>query len=319
MNRDKFREIFDEGYLMPPYSSYGLFMFNQCRNNGYKYYCFTEGSTDDVFYKNVIGLEFLKNDTYFIPMQNIQEAPSEFDIGKSGVMNTYNDIRTRNNLLHYLNRCIFLIDHDYEGALSSKVVVPETLRDNLTITKLYSFENYFLIEENIDKIFKLFGLDDVNVFKQKLNNFVEEISEYNRLKSAINISYMKGVNYRPPVNYRKKYDSNEIFIFDFNNVYDYYFRKELFDRELNNMRTAVNNFEKAKEYFENDSLKFRNNINFVRGHDLYRFLQYYLWQRHNIDIRPRKNNINYIRMINECNIDIDIKNGLGKLMNKKIA
>lgn len=51
MNRDKFREIFDEGYLMPPYSSYGLFMFNQCRNNGYKYYCFTEGSTDDVFYK----------------------------------------------------------------------------------------------------------------------------------------------------------------------------------------------------------------------------------------------------------------------------
>ena len=46
-------------------------------------------------------------------------------------------------------------------------------------------------------------------------NFVEEISEYNRLKSAINISYMKGVNYRPPVNYRKKYDSNEIFIFDF--------------------------------------------------------------------------------------------------------
>ena len=118
-------------------------------------------------------------------------------------MNTYNDIRTRNNLLHYLDRCIFLIDHDYEGALSSKVVVPETLRDNLTITKLYSFENYFLIEENIDKIFKLFGLDDVNVFKQKLNNFVEEIREYNRLKSAINISYMKGVNYRPPVNYRK--------------------------------------------------------------------------------------------------------------------
>lgn len=115
-------------------------------------------------------------------MQNSQEAPSEFDIGKSGVMNTYNDIRTRNNLLHYLDRCIFLIDHDYEGALSSKVVVPETLRDNLTITKLYSFENYFLIEENIDKIFKLFGLDDVNVFKQKLNNFVEEISEYNRLK-----------------------------------------------------------------------------------------------------------------------------------------
>ena len=64
MNRDKFREIFDEGYLMPPYSSYGLFMFNQCRNNGYKYYCFTEGSTDDVFYKNV----FLNwsNTTYFL-------------------------------------------------------------------------------------------------------------------------------------------------------------------------------------------------------------------------------------------------------------
>ena len=64
MNRDKFREIFDEGYLMPPYSSYGLFMFNQCRNNGYKYYCFTEGSTDDVFYKNVLyicGIDKIRN------------------------------------------------------------------------------------------------------------------------------------------------------------------------------------------------------------------------------------------------------------------
>lgn len=307
---NSFKNQFLESIYTKP-KAYGLIEFNNSKSMNYEYYIFTEGTTDEVFYSNLNHSLFTKK-IKFIPMQDKEHAIDKTDIAKTGVMRTFNEIK--NKLGNDLKKCIFIVDHDYEGVFSSNIEVESDLKKNFTVTKGYSFENVFLEDNNIDLIFNYFGLPDVNLFKNKLNVFVKEISEYNRLKASIVITYMKGSDYSPAINYKSKYKSDEIFKFDFAGMYKYYFRKDIYDIEVCNQQDAVFNNENSKRYYYDVSSKFINNINYIRGHDLYRFLQFYLWQIHNIDLRPKSNNIHYKNIIKVLNVDMDFKNGNGVLI-----
>ena len=279
-------------------------------NRKLKWYCIVEGKTDKYFYKNIKNVNLNNNTEYLYGRNNSVEEG-----GKDTVIASFNIIRRISKLNKYMDKYIFIVDHDYGGLTSQEHYIDNSLFNSFTITKPYSFENYFLKEENIKIIFKYYGIEnDYYTFLNLYNQFAREIKEYTRLKSStIVVKQMQSEVYDQycPF-YRKKHSYDDIFVFDFSNGKLNYNRKNLYD-EISLMKRYVDNNESAKKYYKKYSYNLVMNNDFVRGHNAFDFLSNYLYQVHGIKLVVG-NNEEYINIVRMLKVDIDIRNGLGKLI-----
>lgn len=318
-------DVFIKSTIELPCSA-GIFEMNIYRNrNDIDYICFVEGPTDPLFYENIKNTVISKKKKEYIRMLTTDETDSGNNVGKEGVIKNYFNISRKFKDLLY--KCIFIIDHDYEG-LVSQYYEKEDLNENVfSITPYYAFENFFLTDENLYKIFKHFEIENYyKDFIKFLNQFVDETSNYSRLKSSITIACKKGKyhTYLPSSQTIIPYGKLKgqimtpynIFHFNFNNYYPHFYNKNFMELKNEDMWKAIKDSELIRSYYNNETQKFINNRNLVRGHDIYKLLEEYLKQRCGINISQKQldKKSRYKEITELLNIQMQFVNGLGEIL-----
>ena len=302
-----FTNTFYDRYHNNPNSTL-LFKFNNIINyvKDNEYCCFVEGNTDPLFYSNLKNYGILNNiDLEKYIYLRKQEKIDGDNSGKQGVIDSYNYLFKNKN--RNLKKCIFIVDHDYSGLENYKV--PKN--NGITMTKPYAFENYFLEDRNIKTIFNFYNISNhYDEFITKLNEFIKNIDDYNRLKSAITRYNHTGF-IGNDIRYKKIYSDKDIFNFNFKKK-DVPFNMTNMNKEIENMKKAVYTSIGAKSYYEYTTLKFSNKREWIKGHIIYDYLYNYLKQIHNIDL-----NNDYKKIVNMLDVDIEIKKGTGEVINNE--
>ena len=323
MNNESFKEKFLLNMESLPTSS-SIFEENIYRNDkNIDYICYVEGPTDSDFYGNISNTSISSKNIRFIRSLISGESENKLDIGKEGVIKNYFRVLSK----EALKKSIFIIDHDYDGLISDFYSLDELNDKYFSITDGYAFENYFLTSDNIKRIFDYFKLsiEEYYNFESYLKKFIEDVSNYNRLKSCTVIA-CKNCKYHTKLpstsvrfmygrNTGKKIEANDIFKFDFTNKYEYYFRKNLMEMQNKRIEYVIRNNSLIMDYYNNVSNRIDNNLMYIRGHDLYSFLQQYLYQMFNINISPRlkdRQYSHYIDIVKILDIKMKFVNGLGE-------
>ncbi len=310
----------------PPISS-SIMETNIYKNDkNIDYICYVEGPTDTTFYGNLKNCPLSNKKIEFISMPTSQEGAFSDEIGKEGVISRYFSIYRFPNYKKLLSKSIFIIDHDFEGLTSEKYDPGELDETVFTITKPYAFENYFLTKSNLQKIFSYFNLSSNSYYKfeEYLNKLVYETSTYTRLKSSVTIACKKG-KYKtylpsskciiPSGNFAGRVmEPKNIFHFDFLGKYQYFYNRKFLNIQNEKMKNSIKNDKKILDYYNNISIKFKNKIEYTRGHDIFNMLETYLMQIHNINISQSKfaKNSRYKEIVRILDVDIDFVNGHGE-------
>jgi len=293
------------------------------------YVCFVEGYTDPSFYNNILNTVISGKKLKYVRSLSSKETVYGNEIGKEGVIKNYFSIYQYPDFKNILSKSIFIVDHDYEGLISEFYGQDEINKKVFTVTPYYAFENFFLTDENIEKIFKYFNIDNDELvkFKNILNQFVKENSDYTRLKSSVTIACKKCQykTYLPSSKIRVPYGKNageymgpnDIFNFIFNNPKYHFYNKNFMKMQNEAMYEAIKNSPKIMQYYSNETKKFINNKNFIRGHDIYKLLEQYLLQNFNINISQKKydKNSRYNEIVKIIEVNMNFVNGLGETIN----
>jgi hypothetical protein len=300
-----------------------LWRFNhdlRLRYDGFVF--FVEGKTDEDFYKHS-RIEVMNDETPFLYVKSEEHCDDDFKNmkGKEAVLYCFNRIKNDQTLCKENKRCIFIIDHDFDGLFSERYTFGKNDSKSITITPFHSFENYFVERVNVYKIFQHYSIPskDMEVFLDTLRSFSDSVIEYYALKGTIT-NYNKRNNNNSTgkkfVRYKDKYKDKQIFIFDFSSYP--YFRVDLLDHEVKSMNEFVH-----KKHIDPD-LKSVLRVNrdriksnpplFIRGHTVFNFLCKYLLYFHKIDIVGNNNIQQYNKIIEDLEIQMEIKTGNGKVL-----
>lgn len=292
-----------------------LFRLNNDKNN-YDVFCIVEGSSDQYFYKNIVKYNEKLLVADYIWTTNVND---DTDIGKEAVIRAYFDIKKETEMNELLKKTIFIIDHDYYGFHSEKYddFIMDSVKNNFTMTNVYSFENYFLLNNNIENIFKNLGLtsSDSQKFIAKLKMFISEIREFNSLKSTT-VYVCKVDSLKVNIGRTKLYGFEDIFVYNFKE--NPFYNRNLLIKQTGYMHSAVSSNPISFKVYLNEKKKYYSGIDygicFTRGHDIYNFLVSYLKQMHNIEIERRLNYDLYRKIVSNLEIDIDFKFGNGNVL-----
>lgn len=325
-NNDFKNEFLNNRSYVP--ASISIISTNEIRNDeDVDYICYVEGPTDEDFYGNLNVWPFSNKKVRFISGLVNGDATSEQKIGKESVISSYYKVFSHSNFKELLYKSIFIVDSDNYGLLSEYYEEEYLNKDVFNVTKGYAFENYFFLNNNIKRIFEYFNLsyDEYEKFNKYLEKFVQDVSYFTRLKSCTTIACKKCKyqTYLPSTSVEflygnkagEKIEFNDIFNFDFTGKYNYYFRKNLMDRQIKKIEQVIRNYDVIMDYFNNVSIKYENNVNYIRGHDVYNFLQAYFKQNFNINISPKiTDRSNYLEILNILELHINFVNGLGEVI-----
>ena len=255
---------------------------------------FVEGPDDKRFYRFINGYEELHNvhkSDYIYSNNNSNEAH-----GKSGVLLMYNYIHDK--FSKYLDKCIFIVDHDYNGLVGYGVSNEKAI----TITKNYAFENYFVEDSNLEKIFNYFNIsNDLDNFKNLLKRYIIDVGDFVRVKSTLTNNkqvHVTGI-----------FSNNEIFKFNFSSPN--YFNSTYMEKEITNMFDAIKKNSKAYDFYLDKAKDYMHSYRWVRGHDIYNFLYEYLKQKHNKDLNS---DMYYSDVVKLLNVDISVRDGNGNIL-----
>ncbi|MDO4996111.1 MAG: DUF4435 domain-containing protein [Bacilli bacterium] len=273
-----------------------LMEFNQKRNyiDTDNNVCFVEGPDDKRFYRFIKGndkLHSIHKSDYIYSNKNSNESH-----GKRGVLLMYNYLY--NKFSSYLDKCIFIVDHDYNGLVGYGV----SNEKGITVTKNYAFENYFLEDSNIDKIFNYFNIsNDIDNFKKILKKYIIDVGDFVRVKSTLTNNKQVHVS--------SIFSNNEIFTFNFNN--SNIFNTNYMEKEITNMFDAIKKNSKAYDFYLVKAKDYMHSYRWIRGHDIYNFLYEYLKQIHNKDIN---NDDTYREIVKLLDVNINVRDGLGNIL-----
>lgn len=286
----------------------------------YRYICIVEGKTDKSFYENINSYDLKTRVRYLWNYRN-EKTYENSDIGKDAVIGSYISIKKNPKFYSHINKIIFIIDHDYDGAKSMKYEFDLDRENKISITDGYSFENYFLEENNIKKIFYYLGKNDEDIlkFENKYKKFLSDSNEFFRLKSSTIEVKKKG---SPCYDwYISSYKtsltdiSKDIFEFNFHNTN--YFNTIRMNNEINDMRYYVNRLGNysAKLFYNKYSKPLVLERKYVRGHEALNFLIAYLRDEYDIELCDNPANDLFCELVNILDINFIIKNGLGEIIN----
>lgn len=273
-----------------------VFKFNTLRLfKENKEFIFVEGSSDEAFYKHT-SISILTDGSVYIPAD--YTADKDDDVGKKVVYSAYESIRNNDELRCELDKCLFIIDRDYEY-----------YKDNqpFTITEGHSMECYFLEQENVKIVFSYFNLPEeaAEKFWEMYVDFASKCYEFFALKGTWTYVYSKRKRTDPYIDgYKHKNEDRDIFWFKF---YEdtYSFREDKLEEEIKLMRDSLNANERFIPYYQKLFDDIKDNPKMIRGHNAYDFLKQYLRQKHGIIIQ---NNLDaLVPVIGNMGVELDIK------------
>lgn len=266
-------------------------------------YCVVEGSDDRLFYSNVknrVG-KLLFYNTYFI-YQNHTNINKVLE-GKKRVLKSYQLVTNNKNFNNIRNKIYFIVDKDIDD-------INQNIYSNISITKYYAFENYFLIKENLKKIFELLRLtnNDYENFEEILDYYINITKDFYKYSYTITSNYNM-LKYQDV----KKYDDRDILLFT-NNDYNLsildFTNKRFIDLAKMNEEVSFKK-EIIDSYALNTDMYENNSIYTIKGHHLYSLLEKYLSVIHNINI-SNKNILLYSAIVKELFIEMNFINSLGE-------
>lgn len=285
----------------------------------YDHFVIVEGIGDIVFYTNSGVLKNIDNlKMIAAPSENVDVI-----VGKKYVINSYQLIK-KCPLGKEMYKYIFIVDRDYNGIeryydiiQKSFVKLEENEKRCISCTKQYAIENYFLEEKNLKKIFTLFEIDNkFDTFYNEYLNFIKETKELFALVATSIYAIENGINLN-----KFAYKMQDVFRFNFKNKYIYNEKEYVYDREkyilaVNERKDSLSKNQHRKELY-NKKKEYEENIesnNYIQGHTAYNFLKEYIKTISNniIDIEPIHNRKDYISILKNIDVDIDLKYGNGK-------
>ncbi len=297
MNYDEaFRKKFDYSrkYASARELEYKLGQYRENRNN--REFVFVEGSTDAMFYKNT-SISLLADKTAYIYASYNPDKDAEK--GKKAIYKAYESICRNEDLRYELDRCIFIIDRDYEYYPEDRI---------FTVTEGHSMEDYFFELENIKVVFSFFNLseDDALKFWNLFKDFANKCYEFYALKGTW--TYMMEEKRKNGAYISKWYNTKnkyvQIFVFSFNKE-SYLFCEDKLIEETSILRDVINFNERFIPYYQKLYDDIKGNPMMIRGHDAYEFLKQYLLQVHSITISDDLREI--VPAIKDLGIELDIK------------
>ena len=317
------REVIDKIYSgrKEKIRSYVLMNLGTMVNKGYNYkkICIVEGSSDRIFYSNISCID-LNTNTRYLWNYRSDDTYSDVDVGKDAVISSYNMIKKNPRVYELMKKCLFIIDRDYDGAKSMKYAYDVSREKNMCITLGHSYENFFLDENNIRKIFYFLGKNDNDIlaFEKKFKQFLNDSFEFFRLKASTIEVKKKGSSCYDMYanNYHTDLDlSKDIFDFKFDKEHfdNDYFNKQLMNEEILRMRRYINYFENnsALYFYNNYSKSIISNRNNLRGHEAMNFLIAYLRDVYNIILVESFNNELFVNLVKILDVNMNFVNGLG--------
>ncbi len=295
-NDEKVKDLYNYGRIHDS-SRAVVQKFNILRmDRANKEYVFVEGSSDATFYKNT-SISILTDQSAYIYAD--YDSDSKVDKGKKVVCSALESIRRNEDLRYELDKCVFIIDKDYEYYKNNRV---------FTITEGHSMECYFLEKENIKIIFSFFNLseEDADTFWNLYIDFASRCYEFFALKGTI--TYMYSESGRSAVSisspYKTRHDYREIFYFTFDGK-TYSFDEDKFNEELELLRNTLKANKNFNLYYQRLYNDIKDNPQMIRGHDGFEFLKQYLLQIHGITIHDNLREL--IPVISDLGVDLDIK------------
>lgn len=261
-----------------------------------KEFAFVEGSSDETFYKNT-AISLLRDQTkYIYPAYNSDKSS---DIGKQAVCEAYGMIRRNEELAYELDKCLFIIDRDFDEYKKERV---------FTVTLGHSMECYFLEKDNIGVLFNHYKIEEkeIDVFWKMLIDFAKNTTEFYALKGTMKHIYdfAQQSNYWINSPYKVKNTYADIFDFTFSQD-TVEFRKDKMQEEVGLMKKTLDNNKMFLTYYNQLKSGIEDKPRMRRGHDVFLLLQQYMLQKHNIVISTNLQEI--VPIIKNMNVDIDIK------------
>ena len=296
-----FSEFFDKQILDPPPIG-SIIKYNDARTKPYyKHIIFVEGCTDKIFYSNT-NIDTFKDNAYYI--YSTKKENAEY-VGKEGVFHAYHSIQSDNALLDDFEKCIFIIDRDWdERIVSENHFIKKYDIPSFTVTFGHSMENYFLELDNLKIIFDMYHIqDDYDYFANCYIQYVNETADYWAYKATL--SYAK----KEKLFFSYKKDKSFEDIFDFRYIDNkIIYNKDFYNSEVELMKSGINYSLQLMDKYELNKEKIINEPRFVRGHDAFRYLKVYLKEKHGIDFDFWGQNEKLFKMIiSKLNVNIDVK------------
>lgn len=264
------------------------------------YFCFVEGSTDKYFYNSISHDFFSMNKIHYIFMG--YKKFNEYEKGKKAVILATKVVSKRHRKL--LRRFVFIADHDYFGIDEYKKVIEEKYLNMLTILPVYSYENYYFYKNNLNNGLGSYlndrQLSDLN---NELSTFCKETIDYFALKATKTAAHAQSKynNCKELIEYQHSSKDKNIFIFDFSSKE--YFKKDLLDYEVNQLRRIVYKEPKTKKLYEKLKTTISQGKDFYKGKILFQYMTDYLKYHYNLNAKHGKLN-NEINRLLEVDLDI---------------
>lgn len=256
----------------------------------YQNIVFVEGSSDKLFYIHThIGK--LHKKPYYIYASQADDM-----VGKTAVVESYKMIVNDKCLVDGLDKCVFIVDQDWDEK-------PE----GVCITKWHSMENYFLQEDNLKVLFDMAGKQaNYTGFLNEYKKFCLETANFWALKATASYAKKQGIR----CFYRKKHSFEEIFCFSLDEKRSIKYNRRYMDDEISEMRNAIMGSKELISIYNNLYKKIKGNINFVRGHEAFRFLQCYFFGCFGIEIDLYSKEQFLNKCIKGFNVELIAENGV---------
>ena len=264
-------------------------------------FCFVEGSSDELFYSTVSHHFFSKNKVKFLYVGYYDK--SEYKGKKAVVLATKVVIK---NFKKLAEKFAFIVDHDDFGIDEFKDEVEGQYLEMLTVLPVYSYENYYFYNNNLDRVFCSIHLSNSQLleFKNHLDTFYDDITDYFSLKAVKTASHTleKYKNLYNIKEYVPRFKNEDIFVFDFNDKE--YYRRELAELEVSAFELMVQEHSKAKKLYEAMKKRMSINKDFLKGKILLQYMRAYCKYHFDIDINDK----NVIKQINnQLEIELEVR------------
>ena len=278
--------------------------FNLQRNKiRFDHFIFVEGFTDRHFYINTSDARLSKN-AFYLYREFEEGAVDDGFFGKKSVLYSLRLISENKELSKDLDKCIFIIDRDFDYFGESDLIPKsEKVKNVLYKTQGHSVENYLFAKNNLRTVLKSVNFQcDVNDFLNKFEEFVKGMSSYYAVNSEI--TGLSRAHNNRTVFYKHKYPSEEIMNFDFSKE-DFWLGRNKAQEETELMQQQILGKQVSVDFADKKKSIIENNIMFVRGHDAFAFMYQYIKQKFNKDFDIFEMGSDYRSLIKELFIEFE--------------
>ena len=265
-----------------------------------KHFVFVEGRDDKLFYSCTKDEELVNAAAYFYSVRSDYREGDEKIVGKSSVLYCFKHIKNNKTLCNGIGKCVFIVDKDYDPLLQyTPYNFTEEEKHYIRRTEGYSFENFYILQENLQFLFKALNLseEDVNEFVAALEKMWKSLWSYYAAKAAITLNYYN--NGIPK--YSSKHKSKDIFVFSRDIGIDFEKKRQETQKMLDHINTnseLQDAYKALKKILKNDPYQY------MRGHDVYDYLLYYLQVKHGFTISSLQEISDYSHAVSKMTVNM---------------